>query len=358
VLLVGGDRFDTIVDSYRRALSGHYELRVVDPFAQGSRLARRISQPLASRLERGVTLLSRIALGEPLALAERNLPRVAAEFAPDIVVVTCVAHLRPRVVAALRGGNARCKVIGVYPDALVNLGRGYLFGADYDALFFKDHYIVDTFRSKLGWTHAHYLPQACDRALHRPVPLDDEDRRRYGCELTVAGNPYLYRAESLRPLMDRDLKVWGSPPPRWFDHPARDLFQGRYVAGDEKCKAMLAAKIVLNQNHYAEIARRMVRPLEVAAIGAFQLTDTPALRDVFDPETEVACFDTRDDLLEKIDHYLAHPEQRAAMGAAATRRAHAEHSYEHRWVAKLEVLGLSPPAGFPVQPGSLAQRAA
>lgn len=357
VLLVGGDRFDTVCDSYRRALQGHYEVKVIDPSAQASRLARRISTPFAARIERGLALLSQVAFGEPLALAEKQLIRAAAEFAPDIVVVGCIADLRPQIVAALRGGNARCRVIGVYSDHLANFGRGYFFGADYDRLFFKDHYIVDTMRAKLGWTHVHYLPQACDRVLHHGVELTDEDRAKYGCDLTVAGNPYLFRAECLRPLVGRDLKVWGTPPPRWFDHPTRPHFLGKYVAGEEKCKAMLAAKIVINQNHYAEIAGTNKRTFEVAAIGAFQLTDTPALRDVFDPEIEVASFDTQRDLLEKIDYYLGQPEKRAAMGAAAARRAHAEHTYEHRWVATLETLGLQPPPGFPVQPGDLAQRA-
>ncbi len=120
---------------------------------------------------------------------------------------------------------------------------------------------------------------------------------------------------------------------------------------------MLAAKIVLNQNHYAEIFGTNKRTFEVAAIGAFQLTDTPALRDVFDPDSEVATFGSREDLLEKIDYYLARPELRLEMAERAARRAHADHTYEHRWTAMLETLGLRPPAHFPVQPETLALRA-
>jgi len=357
VLLIGGDRFDTVIDSFRRALSGHYELRVADPFNSMGAARRILSQPLASKLEEGVSLLARVFAGEPLAHAERRLHRVAAEFAPDVVLVTCSEVLRPAAVAGLRVGNSGCRIISVYPDALANFGRGYFFAADYDRLFFKDRYVVDNFRRKLGWSHVHYLPQACDRALHHKLELSEADRRQYGCDLTLAGNPYLYRAESLRSLLDRDVRVWGTAPSRWFDHPTARLFEGRYVAGDEKCKAMLASKIVLNQNHYAEIDGTNKRTFEVAAIGAFQLTDTPALRDVFDSETEVASFDTREDLLEKIDHYLARPDLRLAMAERAARRAHAEHTYEHRWTAMLETLGLRPPANFPVQPESRARRA-
>src|SRR4030095_1444786 len=97
---------------------------------------------------------------EPLALAEPRLLRLAREFGPDIVLVTCIESLRSKAVAGLRGGVPGCKVIGVFSDALVNFGRGPFFGADYDALFFKDHYIVDKARVKLGYKHFHYLPQA------------------------------------------------------------------------------------------------------------------------------------------------------------------------------------------------------
>ena len=51
VLLIGSDRFDTMMDSFRRALSDHYEVRVADPFTTMSAARRVLSQPLASKLE-------------------------------------------------------------------------------------------------------------------------------------------------------------------------------------------------------------------------------------------------------------------------------------------------------------------
>jgi spore maturation protein CgeB len=356
-LLVGDASYDSVVDSYRRALEPHYELGVFDPFAVLGRLGDRIGHVWAGRVTAATTLLSRSFLREPLALSESRLMKCARRFAPDLVLVTCIADLRPHVVAALRAGNPSCKVFGVFSDHIANFGRGYFFAADYDALFFKDRYIVDKLRAKLGWSHVRYLPQACDRVLHVTVPLSDEDRERYGCDISLAGSPHLFRNESLRPLIGRDMKIWGPPPPIWVDHPSRRHFTGRYVSGPEKCKAMLATRIVLNQNHYAEIAGTNKRTFEVAAIGAFQLTDTPALRDVFDPEAEVAVFDTQKEMLERIDEFLAAPERRISMARRAQTRAHAEHTYEHRWVAHLLALNLQPPAGFPVQPDSLVVRA-
>ncbi len=357
VLLVGQAVYDSVIDSYHRALAPHYDVRVFDPFAVLGALGKSLGPVWAGRLANATALLSRAIVREPLAASEPRLLRAAREHAADLVLVTCIESLRPHVVAGLRAGNSGCKVFGVFSDHIANFGRGYFFAAHYDALFFKDHYIVDKLRAKLGWSHVRYLPQACDRVLHRTVELSSADRERYGCEISLAGNPYLFRNESLRPLIGRDMKIWGPPPPRWVDHPTTRHFTGRYVSGPEKCKAMLAAKIVLNQNHYAEIAGTNKRTFEVAAIGAFQLTDTPAIKDVFDPDTEVACFDTQREMVERIDYFLGLPERRQAMAAKAQARAHAEHTYEHRWVAQLEALGARPVASFPVQPESLAVRA-
>ncbi|HEY8154702.1 MAG TPA: glycosyltransferase [Myxococcota bacterium] len=358
VLLVGSAGFDTVIDSYRRALLPHYDVRVFDPLRGVPGVERLFGPVWAARVGNSVRVASRLILREPLAVAELQLLRVAADFAPDLVLVSAVESLRPPTVAGLRSGNRSARVLGVFSDHIGNFERGYFFAADYDRLFFKDHFVVDKLRSKLGWKHVFYLPQCCDRQLHRRIPVSEEDRKRYGCDITLAGNAHLYRCEFLRPLIGRDLKVWGSPPPAWLEHPTRGLFTGRYVAGDEKCKAMLSASIVLNQNHYAEIAGTNKRTFEAAGVGAFQLTDTPALAEVFDPEREVAFFETQRDMLDRIDHYLARPELRAEMAERSRLRAHAEHTYEHRWAAQLETLGLEPPPGFPVRPGTLAVRAA
>jgi spore maturation protein CgeB len=358
VLLVGSAYHDSVIDSYRRALLPYYEVRVFDPFQAFPGAGRLLGPVWAVRANAAVGLVTRAFLREPLAAGEKQLLRVATDFAPDLVLVSAVESLRPQTIAGLRAGNRSARILGVFSDHIGNFQRGYFFAADYDRLFFKDHFVVDKLRSKLGWKHIFYLPQCCDRLLHRRIPIDEEDRKRYGCDITLAGNAHLYRCEFLRPLLGRDLKIWGAPPPAWLDHPTRGLFTGRYVAGDEKCKAMLAANIVLNQNHYAEIAGTNKRTFEVAGVGAFQLTDTPALAEVFDPEKEAAFFDSQREMLDRIEYYLPRPELRAAMAERARQRAHAEHTYEHRWAAQLETLGLEPPPDFPVRPGTLAVRAA
>lgn len=346
VLLIASGKHDTVGDSYRRALDGHYDVRIEDPEPPG----------FPRWASKGLSVLANAAAAEPHAFVLPRLVRAARSLVPDVVLVTHVQSIPPHTLEQIRRVNPHMRIVGVFSDHISNFDRGYFFSASYDGLFFKDRYIVDKLRTKLGWRHVWYLPQACDPALHRPVDAEPGDEERYGCDIALAGNLHYFRAEALRPVLARRwaVKIWGTDPGRWFQHPMRRVFQGRPVTGLEKSRAMRAAKIVLNQNHYSEIAGTNKRTFEVAAMGAFQLTDTPALDDVFDAASEVAKFDSSDEMLDQLAHYLRHPEERAAMAGRARLRALREHTYAHRWAAKMKALGLSLPRSFPVQPETLA----
>ena len=358
VLIIGAERTDTVGDSFRRALAGHYAVEIVDPYDLITFTPPRWTGLYSRTVSGALQTLANIVTREPLSYTFPQILRTAREFGPDIVLVTTVDALPPRIVKELRGGNPSTRVIGVFSDAISNFGRGYFFESDYDALFFKDHYIVDKLRAKLGWRHVFYLPQACDPILHRPVELTAEDHAKYGCDITVAGNLHYFRLAQMRPLAGRSMKLYGGYPPRWVEsHPVLAHHMRYEVTGDLKCRAMRAAKIVLNNNHYAEIAGTNKRTFECAAMGAFQLTDTPALRDVFVPGEEVATFDTHAEMLERIDYYIARPDLRERMCERAQVRAMNEHTYAHRWAAMAAVAGIPIPASFPIQVDGLAIKA-
>jgi len=58
----------------------------------------------------------------------------------------------------------------------------------------------------------------------------------------------------------------------------------------------------------------------------------------FDPGRELALFAGVDEAREKIRYYLAHDGERRAIAARGQRRAHAEHTYDHRLGPALERL--------------------
>jgi spore maturation protein CgeB len=52
-------------------------------------------------------------------------------------------------------------------------------------------------------------------------------------------------------------------------------------------------------------------------------------------------FSSTDELIEQIGFWLEHPEERAAVADAGYRRVRAEHTYDNRFAAIFERIGLA-----------------
>jgi spore maturation protein CgeB len=254
--------------------------------------------------------------------------REAADFGPDLILFPG-DQPHPRVIRKLRL-ECTAKIVQWFPDAISNLDRQYILASDYDVIFFKDEYIAEFVHEKLG-KNACFLPQACNPIWHRRTVLTPADRQKYGCDITVAGNLYWYRALMLEPFVDYDLKIWGESVPRWLESQIIRMHQNSYVAEHEKAKAYSAARIVLNSMHYAELLGSNLRLFEAAGCGAFQIVDwRPNLHKFFEPDKEIVTFRTRQELKEKVDYYLHNDVERQSIADCGYERAHREHTYEHR----------------------------
>jgi spore maturation protein CgeB len=334
ILLVGADYLDTPVYSLNLLLGQQHDVRVFDPH-QHLGLPKALSGQLSLLTDVWAYFL-RAAIREPFKIANRHLISAVQQFQPDLVFILSIQLVLPETIERIKT-ESDAVVLGWFMDAISNFERGYFMLADYDALFFVDPYIVSTLRAKTGNSCVHLLPICCDPVLHRPLPLTLQEQKDYGCDLTIAGNLYAYRICLLDQFQNYDLKIWGRRH-RWLRHPLCNKQTGRVVLGLEKSKAMRAAKIVLNNNHYANIEGINKRTFEMAGCGAFQITDAPGIAAAFTPGREIITFDTKEDLKEKVDYYLAHPEERAEIAGRAQKRAHAEHTFSDRWQTILGVL--------------------
>jgi spore maturation protein CgeB len=145
-----------------------------------------------------------------------------------------------------------------------------------------------------------------------------------------------------------DLRIWGANCPRWLASPMRKYYTNHYVTEGEKAKALLAAKIVVNTIHVAEIEGVNGALFQAAGCGAFQIADwKPSLPELFEPEREIVTFRSRQELKEKVDYYLAHPGERKEIADRAYVRACREHTYEKRLRKMFDILGFASAADSP-----------
>ena len=323
VLVIGSQSFpDTlewhVIDSLRH-LGCPHELFDVRFSVGGTR----------SLVSSAVGKLANTLLREPERLTEKALLRKVAEFQPSLVLVILGNQLSPKTVARLRA-QTTAPLVCWCQDQMTTLGRQYLLGSGYDAVFVKDRYLQDLFSRMIKSTSFHYLPEACNPRVHRIVEPDETERARLQCEVMIAASLYYYRQEILQQLSEFDLKVWGYRPD-WLVYRLRAWHGGAEIVMDDKAKALRAARICLNTLHFAEVNGLNCRAFEIAGCGGFQLVNSvPVLAEHFEPGREVASFDSVDHLIEQIRYYLRNPAEAASIASRGQARAHADHTYEHR----------------------------
>lgn len=82
-----------------------------------------------------------------------------------------------------------------------------------------------------------------------------------------------------------------------------------------------------------------IRHFEITGYGGFMLTYlTAELESCFEIGRECDVFRDEAELLEKIDHYLNHPDERREIAAAGQKRTMSEHLFSHRIRALVELL--------------------
>jgi spore maturation protein CgeB len=199
---------------------------------------------------------------------------------------------------------------------------------------------------KAGAGEVHYLPTACDPYLHVPMKLSAEDREKWGSPVSFVGAGYHNRQQMFASLASYPFKIWGSEWPlcKPFDRLVQE--ESRRIAPEEYIKIFNASDV--NLNLHSSMERDGVEPngdflnprtFELASCGAFQLVDKRVLLpEAFDVGTEIVTFDDLPDLRNKIDYYLAHPEEREEVNKRSRARVLNDHTYDKRIEQMLSVI--------------------
>ena len=270
-----------------------------------------------------------------------------ADLAPLDLSIVVHDYFWPGEVADLRR-RTRAPVAMWFPDPIVNFGKGYFMTAPYDALFFKDPFMVRSMSDVLE-SPVYYLPECFNPERHWLAEGAIGDCTPYRCDIGTAGNLHSWRVAVFRHLAGRDVKIWGPPQPLWMksDEVTR-MSQGRSVHDHEKVRAFRGAKIVVNNLMYGEMWGVNARCFEAAGAGAFQMLDwRPGLGQLFEDGSELVSYANVADLIRKIEHWLPREAERRRIAEAGMRRAHKEHTYTHRLQVLIDTI-LGRQGGYPL----------
>ena len=281
----------------------------------------------------------------------------AASFLPELIIVIAQAPLTPKVIQRIKGGGAFVSFWFVEDFRTLLYWREV--APYYDCFFtIQRGEFVDELKNN-GVKNYYYLPQACSPDVHREIHLTEEDRRIYSSDISFMGAGYFNRRIFFQGLIDLDFKIWGT---EWdYLSPLVRCLQknGERVSPEEYVKIFTASKINLNlhsSSYHEEIdpAGDFVNPrtFELAACGAFQLVDyRTELDSLFKIGEEVICYRDLRDLREKIQYYLAHPDEREKISARAMERALKSHTFKDRMGEMLAVILEKSPLNSPLLKG-------
>jgi spore maturation protein CgeB len=272
-----------------------------------------------------------------------------AEDPPDLVVALAQAPLTLPMLEHLR----RKKFLTAmwFVENYRHLTYWQQLAAGYDFWFVIQQEPCIAALKQAGAKEVRYLPMAADPSVHRPLELTQAEREEYGSDVSFVGAGYANRRAIFPRLLGHDwrFKLWGNEWDGATDLTSVLQRNGARIDTGTCQKVFNASAVNLNLHSWAGTGLDpdgdFVNPrtFELAACGAFQLTDRRSLLpDVFTPN-EIATVSSPDELPVEIARWLREPEQRLAMAAQARQRVLAEHTYAHRMRDLLSQIGVASP---------------
>lgn len=323
---------------YRRAESGPFGQRAVKVL-----YVKADGAPYAA-LDQGIEEALRSAAREVvIASPEQDVAQLAETAKPDLVLVLDAAG-RPfptEQVDRLRAGAFRTAVW--LPDDPYHSDQTVAIAPHYDFVFTLESSIVPLYR-ELGCARVHHLPFAVNPRFIRHVRVDES----YRSDICFVGSAFWNRVhffdEIAGYLARQRLRIVGW----WWDRLRNyallaDKIHGVWLSPEETAKHYSGAKIVVNLHRSTEdashnsnsrnIPAHSVNPrlFEISSCATLQLVDNrEELPGLYAPGRDIATFSTPGELVDKIEYYLTHEDERREMARRGLHRTVTEHTYRHR----------------------------
>ena len=247
------------------------------------------------------------------------------------LIISTHDYLWPYEVKVIK--KTKTKICLWFPDPVVNLGKSYFFNCNYDALFFKEPFIVNKIK-RLSNLPVYFLPE-CFNPFAYDIP---ENKPKPETDIVTFGSFYSWRNLQLEKFLDYNIKFFGSDPPDWLQSNLKNFHSGYPVFLNDKSNSLLKSKIVLNNLNFGEIQSLSARVFETAGIGAFQIFDyTDSVSDIFE-EFECVTFKNSEDMKDKVDYFLNNPFERDKIAEAARKKILNKHTYKNRIDTLLKVI--------------------
>jgi spore maturation protein CgeB len=294
--------------------------------------------------------LRALARDVTVAAAANDPVAQAGALRPDLVlVINPLETLRGEQVEAIRGMGIRTAVWMTddpyYSDVSLALAPIY------DHVFTLDAGCVPHYRER--GVSAHHVPLGVNPQLYQPrrAPLVNR------FDVVFIGSAFQNRVRFFDEIAGYLASKHAFISGYWWERLANfetlkgRIHNGYWISPEETSVYYSGAGIVINLHRGEDETNRNTlgiaavsanpRTFEIAACGAFQLTDVRAdLGSYYEPGREIATYSTPAELMAQIEHYLAHPEDRHRIALRGLERTLREHTFVSRLERILALIGV------------------
>lgn len=222
----------------------------------------------------------------------------------------------------------------------------------YNYVFTLELECVAFYRAR-GIAETHYLPFAANAAVFRPkiIPI------KYRKDVSFIGSGYWNRIaifDRIAPYLASKKSyisgIWWKRL-RKYKLLSSKIDLNKWMGAEETASFYNGAKIVINMhrshddsafNNNSKLvpaASPNPRTFEIAGCGTLQLTDIRSdLIRFYKPNRDIVTYASPEELIQKLDYYLHHEEERRAIALNALKRTMEEHTYPHRLSQMLSIV--------------------
>lgn len=282
---------------------------------------------------------------------DADVAGMVRQEAPDLVLVLDAAGVSFPLEKLAPLGETGVLAAVWFVDDPYHSDRTIPLGPYYDHVFTIETECVPVYE-EAGCARVHYLPPAVHPGLYRPESAPTSRHR----EIVLIGSAFESRVrliDALAPyLRSRDVFINGY----WWERLQHygllsDRISGNWLSPEETCIWYNGAHIVINHhrtheeplhNHNSRgIAARSANPrlFEINGCGTLQLVDArEEIHRWYTPGIELDTYASPEELMEKIEYYLANEGHRRQIALNGLARTLKDHTYRHRMEQLLSAL--------------------
>jgi len=259
-------------------------------------------------------------------------------FKPDIIWIDKGLMIRPTTLRNVKLINPTAKVCFFSEDDMFAPHNHSTYFKKclplYDLVFTaKSYNALPDELPKLGARRVVFVDQAYDVCAHRPMEVSQKDKDKFGADVGFIGTFEKDRAMKMLHLAKNGImvRIWGNNWESWMKKYPNLQVENQPLYGDEYALAISATKINLCFLRKINRDLQTSRTFEIPACEGFMLAErTREHLRLFEEGQEAEFFDNDDlqELLAKVQYYLAHEDKRKTIAQAGRKRCVA-NGYSH-----------------------------